>query len=183
MDYIEEWRTVIIDGIEFEDYEVSNLGNLRSIKSGLNIKGSLDSKGYVRVTLLRKENGKKIRKGGKIHRIVLESFEIPKPDGCDQVDHIDGDKENNQLTNLEWVDCKTNIKRSWETGLHSKDIRYGEHAGNSKYTTEQIETACQMKEDGWSTTQISKKLGIPLSTLSKIFTGKQWVNISSKYNI
>ena len=59
MEYIEEWRTVIIDGIEFEDYEVSNLGNLRSIKSGLNIKGSLDSKGYVRVTLLRKENGKK----------------------------------------------------------------------------------------------------------------------------
>ena len=183
MEYIEEWRTVIIDGIEFRDYEISNLGNLRSIKSGIEIKGSKDSKGYLRVTLIRRENGCKIRKGGKIHRIVLESFGISKPEGCDQVDHLDGNKENNSIDNLEWVDCKTNIRRSWDSGLHSNDLRYGEHAGNSRYTTEEIETACKLKEDGWTTTQISKKLNIPISTLSKVFTGKQWVNISSKYNI
>ena len=183
MVFDEHWRVVIVDGVKYEDYRVDDSGRLYSIKTGLFIKGTLDEKGYVRVTLTRWENGKKIRKGAKMHRVVLESFEVPKPEGCDQVDHINGNKQMNRLSNLEWVDCKTNIRRSWETGLHKNDKRYGENAGNSKYTTEQIELACKLKEEGLTTSKISKKLDIPLSTLSKIFTGKQWVNISSKYKL
>ena len=179
----DDWRVVVVNGIKYDDYRVDKDGRLYSVRTGLFIKGSLNNKGYVKVSLIKREGDLKTRKTYSLHRVVLESFNIPKPEGCNQVDHINGNKQMNSLDNLEWVDCKTNVRRSWKNGLHDNDIRYGEHAGNSKYTTEQIELACKLKEGGMKTSQISKKLNIPLSTLSKIFTGKQWLNISSKYKL
>lgn len=57
------------------------------------------NKGYLRVDLFDK-NGK--RKHHKVHRLVAEAF-IPNPDNKPQVNHIDGNNQNNSITNLEWV--------------------------------------------------------------------------------
>lgn len=57
------------------------------------------SKGYLRVDLYDKE-GK--RKHFKIHRLVAQAF-IPNPENKPQINHIDGNKQNNSITNLEWV--------------------------------------------------------------------------------
>lgn len=56
------------------------------------------SKGYLRVYLSK--NGK--RKHHKVHRLVAQAF-IPNPENKPQINHIDGNKQNNSITNLEWV--------------------------------------------------------------------------------
>lgn len=61
------------------------------------------SKGYLRVALFK--NGK--RKWHKVHRLVAKAF-IPNPYNKPQINHVDGNKENNSITNLEWVTDEEN---------------------------------------------------------------------------
>jgi hypothetical protein len=68
--------------------------------------------GYLRVELWDKGRGKK----HSIHRLLAEAF-IPNPEGKPQVNHIDGDKTNNALSNLEWVTQSENQKHAYEAGL------------------------------------------------------------------
>lgn len=93
---------VKIDG--FEKYEVSNLGKVRNTKSGKIIKPYLNKSGYLRVGLY--EHNK--RKNLFLHRIVATAF-IDNPEGKPCVNHIDENKANNDLSNLEWCTVKENI--------------------------------------------------------------------------
>lgn len=55
------------------------------------------------------------RRHKKVHRLVAEAF-IPNPDGLPEVNHIDGDKNNNTVENLEWVSHRKNVLHSFEIG-------------------------------------------------------------------
>ena len=87
----------------FEKYEVSNLGKVRNIKSGRILKPSLHKNGYSRHFLC--ENNK--RKHLYLHRIIATAF-IDNPGEKPQVNHIDENKTNNDLSNLEWCTVKEN---------------------------------------------------------------------------
>jgi hypothetical protein len=99
----------------FEKYEVSNLGKIRNMKSGRILKPFLDRSGYLRHCLC--ENNK--RKYLFLHRIIATTF-IDNPEGKPCVNHIDENKLNNDLSNLEWCTVKENnvhgtrIKRASE---------------------------------------------------------------------
>lgn len=101
----EEWRPVIgYEGL----YEVSNLGNVRSLCAGrwktrMDRKPVPDKDGYLTVNI--KKNGK--YKCAKIHRIVAEAF-IPNPNNYPAINHMDEDKTNNRFDNLEWCTNKYN---------------------------------------------------------------------------
>lgn len=90
----------------FPGYEISSSGELFSTKKGsrTEILGSV-WQGYRHVTL---SNGKKTR-NVRIHRLVAEAF-LSKPRGCNLVNHIDGDKLNNNVSNLEWTNHRGNSK-------------------------------------------------------------------------
>lgn len=96
---IEEWREIK----DFEGlYQVSNFGRVRSLgnktHSGIHfMKNYTNSLGYVVVTLSK--NGKS--KPYRLHRLVAEAF-LPNPENLYQVNHIDENKENNRVDNLEW---------------------------------------------------------------------------------
>ena len=91
---------VKIDG--FENYEVSNLGRVRNIKSGRILKPRLHN-GYLRLCLYKNNKNKDLL----LHRIIATAF-IDNPDEKPQVNHIDENKLNNDLSNLEWCTEREN---------------------------------------------------------------------------
>lgn len=93
-------------------YEVSNLGHVRSTLKKINKKPSIN-KGYHKVGIIE-NNCKKER---FIHRLVAKAF-IPNPENKPEVNHINGDKSNNTISNLEWVTPKENMAHSRLTGLN-----------------------------------------------------------------
>lgn len=78
-------------------YFVSNLGRVKGPKKIL--KPSISNWGYERLRI-RTNLGKAI--SPRVHRLVAQAF-IPNPEGKPEVNHIDGDKRNNRVSNLEWV--------------------------------------------------------------------------------
>jgi hypothetical protein len=91
---MEEWRD--IDGYEGL-YQVSNLGNVRSFYSNKTLKGGTDLGGY-KIVSLRKNMTQKTK---TVHRLVATAF-IPNPDNLPCINHIDENKNNNSVNNLEW---------------------------------------------------------------------------------
>lgn len=108
--------------------EVSNQGRVRSLLSGRPriLKSQRDAKGYhrVRVTIERD------KMTFKVHREVAKAF-IPNPSTLPQVNHIDGNKENNSASNLEWVTNKDNVHHAISNGLW-ETVFSGVNAENEK---------------------------------------------------
>ena len=146
----EIWRTPIVNGEPYEDYQVSNLGRIMSLNYGRTRKPKLRSlnktkSGYLQVQLSKNKKKDKFY----VHRIVAETF-LPNPDNLPQVNHkIEGDEGktmnfvffnedgsiNKEKTTIEWVTAKENTnygtrnKRAGKTlsktqtnGKHSKPV-------------------------------------------------------------
>ena len=91
----------------FEDYLISTSGRVYSLKSNKFLAiGNNATGGYYYVDLCK--NGKKYRK--RVHIAVMETYS-KKPDFFYEIDHIDGNKANNNLNNLEYVTHAENIRR------------------------------------------------------------------------
>jgi hypothetical protein len=95
----------------FSGYTIREDGQVQS-RFGRVIKQQFDGPGYARVELWRDGEGRKYL----VHRLVAQAF-IPNPDGKPQVNHIDGDKQNNALTNLEWATQSENQLHAYRAGL------------------------------------------------------------------
>lgn len=113
-----EWRTVSAQ----PGYEVSDCGRIRNSETGRELKPQR-SNGYLRVTLCD-DTGHHQR---NVHRIVAETF-IPNPSGYTEVNHIDGNRTNNSVTNLEWCTRSGNMKHAYRTGLQKPIPSQIEHS-------------------------------------------------------
>ena len=116
-------------------YQVSNYGRVKSLEK-IDLKGyhrrekilitSCGSDGYCQVGLTKKN----IRKMYKAHRLVAEAF-IPNPENKPQINHIDGDKTNNVMKNLEWVTREENMQHAYKIGL-TKGHKGHKHSEETK---------------------------------------------------
>ena len=119
----EIWKPCTVNPV----YMVSNYGRVKTIdhkiwckknnsyslrKEHLCIPSNCNSKHYWRVGI--QINNK--RKCFSVHRLVATAF-IPNPNNLPQINHIDGNKDNNHVSNLEWCSTKENINHALQTGL------------------------------------------------------------------
>lgn len=104
----------------FEDYLITEDGNVYSKKYGKIrlLKQQYHRKGYKVVTLSKKN----IKKTVKIHRLVAEAY-LQNNLNKEQVNHIDGNKENNHVNNLEWVTQSENQLHAHKSGLMNSKIQ------------------------------------------------------------
>lgn len=121
---MEQWKPVVgYEGL----YEVSDSGEVRGLDREVDTNIRFNNKRIVKGKILKKRIGTKgyysvdLCKEGKvirtnIHRIVAEAF-IPNPDNLKVVNHINGDKQDNKVSNLEWVSYKENHWHARKTGL------------------------------------------------------------------
>ena len=100
----EQWKQIAgYEGL----YEVSNYGNVYSIRNKKILKLSKDNLGYLRVMLCKNDK----QKSFLVHRLVAIAF-IPNPENKATVNHIDEDKTNNHVYNLEWMSRGDNVRYS-----------------------------------------------------------------------
>lgn len=98
-------------------YEVSSLGRIKSLRRNKITPQQKQNGGYLLVHL----HNKGYRKACTVHRLVAMAF-IPNPNNKGQVNHIDGNKQNNKVANLQWVTGKENMRHAFNNGMMDKAI-------------------------------------------------------------
>lgn len=140
------------------DYDVSNQGRVRHGSRILS--GSVHSDNYILVTL----HGKQI----PVHRLVAEAF-IPNYEKKPEVNHIDGNKMNNAVDNLEWVTRAENQKHAVDNGLQPKPAK----TYQGKFTAEQREEIKRLWDSGmFSRRQLAIKYGVSHTCVNDIINDK-----------
>lgn len=112
-------------------YQVSNLGRVKSKHRGSEsiLKSIINSRGYMHVCLCKNST----RKWFKVHRLVALHF-LDNPENKPEVNHIDEDKRNNMVSNLEWCTTNYNVNYGTRTERTSKPIKVIDIA-NGEYNT------------------------------------------------
>ena len=160
-----EWR--VIKG--FPNYSVSEQGDIRNNVTSRILTNRNSGKGYFKVTLCY--CGKKVEKA--VHRIVAETF-IPNEFNKPEVNHIDGNKKNNSVNNLEWATRQENMRHLYYC-LDSTEMR--RKMGNSRRGERNgVSRKIIRIEDGKIYSCISdaaKDIGVHRMCVSDVCRGKQ----------
>ena len=170
----EMWKSVIdYEGL----YEISNKGRLRSVDritpDGRRVKGKLkkpskDKNGYLVSQLYKDGSSKNV----KLHRLVLQAF--VGPDKL-QVNHLDGNKKNNEINNLEYCTSKENHFHASKKGLRSQ---VGETHTSAKLKEEQVfEIKRLLKNSNLTQQQIADAFKVNRRTINQINTGRRWSHL------
>lgn len=160
-------------------YDISDHGRMRSwhrtgrrrteqkrAESPRPMKIGLNKRTNCQVVTLA-DNGRYLDK--HVHRIVAEAFLPPQPSPLHQINHIDGNRQHNHATNLEWMTARENIHHAWRTGLMSKQPQ--------KLTWEQV---CEIRrihaEHGTRRVDLAKQFKVTPTCVSLILSGKSRVH-------
>ncbi len=166
-------------------YQVSNFGNIKSLDRIVLVKRS-NRKESINVKYKGKNFTPKPKKRGyytisltaesvsyyySLHRLVAKAF-IPNPENKPCINHIDCDKTNNHIDNLEWVTYSENSKHAFKNGLKNQ---YGENNSNSKLDAKTVEMIRKLyHKNGVSQKQISEIFNMSHGWVSKIVNYKIW---------
>lgn len=157
------------------DYYVTDDGRVWSGKSKKFLAQSEDKNGYMKVGLCSTDLPPKKVHRYSVHRLIMENFCPVEGMENLQVNHIDGNKKNNCLSNLEWTTCEENIHHAMAYGLRAKVN------GASKLTPGQVLEIYHRSWDGESNVSLSKEFGVHPDTIGQIRNKKTWKEIL--YNV
>lgn len=149
------------------EYRISNLGNVYSIKTGkLKIrKLNLVDGRYYMVTFFGKDRCKSVF----VHRLVAEAF-ISNPENLPQVNHKDGNKRNNNAENLEWITQSDNLKYAYNNGFVNSNKRLK----LSIQLANQIRSEYKKLGRLTSCAKLAIKYGVRRQTIWQVLKHKNW---------
>ena len=163
----EQWREIE----NYEDYLISDQGRVYSYYTKKFLKPRKKNSGYFQIGL--RKNG--VRKFYIIHRLVALAF-IYNLENKLTVNHIDGCKANNHVSNLEWNTQKENIQHSWSSGLVKPKI--GVNNSQVKLSENQVLEIRRLYETGeYTKTALGKIFGVHRTLISLIILRKNWTHI------
>lgn len=178
----EEWRHLIYPKIkeEHNHYSISSHGRLRNDNTNNILKPSILSSGYysVRVTL----GSKKSKIHIIIHKAVAYTF-LENPENYNEVNHIDANKLNNNVENLEWCSSHHNQQHKFDIGSYDKSKISGENNHKSKLTYEAIKDIRENYVRGSRTHgahAFARKYGVSYVTVYYALQGRTWKNIPNE---
>lgn len=154
-------------------YDISNKGNIYSHRKKRNLILSLEKNGYVRVGL-QKTNRKDVR-FFYVHRLVAEAF-IPNIENKPFINHKDENKQNNNVSNLEWCTTKENMNYG------TRNERIGNKNKNSLYFSKKIR-CIDTNTIYPSISEASRQTKIPSSNICKCYKGERKVAGGYKWEL
>lgn len=175
---IEDTKIVVYPNLSFnQEYRIDKEGNVWSPYRGWHLVSKQEiQKGYYRVGLMTDKG----RKFFMVHRLVMEAFN-PIENSLDyEVNHIDGNKHNNNIKNLEWCTGSYNVRHSLETGLKTP-ARGTQIAGNKLNETQVLEICDLLQSGMYSLTQIGEKYGVSKHCIFDIKRKKSWSWLTQDY--
>jgi hypothetical protein len=181
---MEVWKPVV--GLE-HSHEVSNFGNIRTIPREItranrwggvsrirlrqrNVKLRHTHDGYL-IGNLALDHAKTLTI--KAHRVVAQAF-LPNPGNLPEVNHIDGDKTNNSVENLEWCTSKQNRAHAVATGLHA----CGERSPLAKLKEVEVKEIRYLRKLGFSGVDVGRLYGISHKLVSLIHKRRKWKHVA-----
>lgn len=178
--------------IEYENikpiYIINENGEIRNINTGKYLKFAVTTAGYYTVGLQQKDNS---RKTYYIHILVAEMF-LCKQDNSEQVNHIDKNRSNNHVSNLEWCTQLENLEHQFTNKnqpILAKcennwgKISRGSENGMSKINEEQCHFICKLLSEGYNRKQILNLCDfyVTYDIVRFIEQRKRWKHISKNY--
>lgn len=163
-DYLhgEEWRPVI----DYPAYQISNKGRIKGERRASF--GSKSSSGYRRACIWNGEKHVFVM----IHRLVAIMFLGFQDDK--EINHKDGNKENNCLENLEWVTRSGNSQHAYDNNLRKAHPVLGEKHYAAKLSEDQVR---EIRKSSLSQTKLAKQYNVSNSVIQKIKEGKSWKHV------
>ena len=153
------WSTIL------DNYEISDEGKIRNIRTGRMLKQFIGKDGYVRTQI-----------GGKtrtVHRLVALAF-IPEVDGKVFVNHKDGNKQNNNATNLEWCTRSENMTHAYQYNLKSS---VGTKNGRNKLSYEDVSFILENyvpRDKQFGAKALAEQFGVAHQTICAVVSGQNW---------
>lgn len=167
-------KEIFISIIGFDGfYQISNYGRVKSLRFNKEriIKSFIGTGGYLHTQI--KNNC--VMHNLSIHRLVAKHF-ISNPDSKPDVNHIDGNKLNNRIENLEWCTKSENIRHSFKIGTHPRKI--GTSNSNVKITESQVLEIRKLYDGkGISMRELANKYGLGKSSIYRIVNNISWSHI------
>lgn len=161
----EVWKDLIYENIS-DIYCISNYGVIKNKYTNKIISQCNDKDGYKLVTL-SSPSAKNKNKTLRVHRLVALTF-IPLVHDKNIVNHKDGNRSNNVVTNLEWVNAKENT----QDGIRRGTIKF--HIKDKKYSPEFVKTICCLLIQGYTPTEIQHKLNLTKKERNFIYDLKRY---------
>lgn len=144
-------------------YKVSNFGNVLNVKTGRVLRVRLNDCGYNRVSFL--VNGK--CKNYLVHRLVALQF-IPNSRELSSVNHVDFNRLNNRVDNLEWINHEDNVKYSWQNQRFTRKL------------DNDIADQIRSSKAGFSQKELARKFGVSVATISRVLNNSIWCKQNDK---
>ncbi|AFP33679.1 HNH homing endonuclease [Pectobacterium phage POP72] len=151
---MQEWKSIT----SYPNYAISNMGEVKNIKTGRILKHLILTKGYHGVRLYHEGNGKTL----KVHRLVALAF-IHNPDNLPQVNHLWGDKGDNRHTPLEWSTNADNMAHAIASGLQT-----GKSQFKQVYNADDFN---KLKSEGITVSAIARLFNCKHDTVYRLLKG------------